>query len=120
MGNTTSSHKSIINMQYSNSEDNAVMGVQHTLIYSINLNKLIRKAGGIIGCGQNDIDMLCKTKAIKKIRQILNDSTHPLHEEYKVIPRSGRVRMPKIRTSRFCNSFVPRSIAWSNENFERK
>ena len=30
------------------------------------LNKLIKKAGGIIGCGQNDIDMLCKTKAIKR------------------------------------------------------
>ena len=84
------------------------------------LNKLIRKAGGIIGCGQNDIDMLCKTKAIKKMRQILNDSTHPLNEDYKVIPRSGRLRMPKIRTSRYCNSFVLRSIAWSNENFERK
>ena len=81
------------------------------------LDKIIRKAGTVVGEKQEDLTSLCKKYTLNKLTDILNDKTHPLHDEFhnRQIERSGSLRVPKSRTCRYANSFVHRSIVLYNE-----
>jgi hypothetical protein len=45
---------------------------------------------------------------------ILNESEHPLHDSYTLLPSGRRFRSIKCRTSRYLKSFVPNSIRMYN------
>jgi hypothetical protein len=45
---------------------------------------------------------------------IIKDSGHPLNCEFKLLPSGRRYGLPKIRTNRFKNSFVPLAIKMIN------
>ena len=76
------------------------------------LDKVIRKASGVVGRVQDNLDILHDRRMTQKLNDILDDATHPLRLEFddRLIQRSGRMRVPKARTSRYSNSFVPRAI----------
>ena len=85
------------------------------------LNKVIRKAGGIIGRTQDDLDTLYDRRTTKKLTVILNDKTHPLRRDFDSLKqdRSNRFRLPVIKTNRYSNSFIPSVIRKHNEKVGR-
>ena len=85
------------------------------------LDRVIRKAGRVIGSEQDDIDTLTDNRIGKKITKIQNDATHPLFSDFDraYSDRSGRYRLPRMRTDRYRNSFVPDSLKKLNSNFNR-
>ena len=74
------------------------------------------RAGRIVGAEQELTETLILHRTKGKTNQILKDTSHPLRNEYdtRLISRSGRYRMPKIKTTRYKNSFIPRSICQLN------
>ena len=66
------------------------------------LDKVIRKASGVVGRVQDNLDILHDRRMTQKLNDILDDATHPLRLEFddRLIQRSGRMRVPKARTTR--------------------
>lgn len=85
------------------------------------LDKVIRKAGGVVGLPQDSFDTLYNRRTTNKLKDILKDDTHPLRQDIdsRRIERSGRFRVPKARTNRYSSSFVPRAISLYNRNVKR-
>ena len=88
---------------------------------SVRFNRLVKKAGKIIGESQDSIEITYNVKAQNKLTKIINDETHPLHTTFDTCRavRSGRFRIPKVKTNRFLNSFVPRAMKIFNSNYSR-
>ena len=86
------------------------------------VDKLIKKAGGVIGRTQDTLDSLYDRRTKNKLTNILNDETHPLRPDFDelTIARSGRFRVPKARTARYSRSFVPRAISGFNSDRKRE
>ena len=78
------------------------------------LQRIVKIASRIIGVDQvSDL-------SLKKIDQILYDSTHPLHLTFLRSSRSsGRILQRKIRTTRYNKSFVPTAIRLFNIRLKR-
>ena len=76
------------------------------------VDKLIRKASGVIGKTQDSLEEICR---------ILEDKTHSLSSTFDsaLIERSGRTRAPKSRTVRYSLSFVPVAIGVFNNSKKR-
>ena len=85
------------------------------------LDKLIRKAGGVIGRKQDDLGTLHDRVVIRKYHKIMSDNTHPLREEFesRKTERSNRFRLPATRTTRYKQSFIPTAIRMHNSNTQR-
>ena len=85
------------------------------------IDRIIRKVEKIIGEGQQRVDSVYQSSLKKKLRQVMGDETHPLHERLmgRVIERSGRLRTYAAGTNRFNNSFIPMAIAQYNSSFRR-
>ena len=47
-------------------------------------------------------------------KKIIDDDTHPLHDLYELLPSGRRYRMPRIRTQRYKDTFLPVSIGFLN------
>jgi hypothetical protein len=79
------------------------------------LHKPLRVSRRLLGS-----DKLCTNEQLYNLQlsqltsNIVNDISHPLHDNFVMLPSGRRYRMPKIRTNRFKNSFVPRAIAMVN------
>ena len=78
------------------------------------LDKIIRKASGVVGRTQDNLDTLYDRRVTNK----LNDITHPLRQELdnRLTVHSGRMRVPKARTVRYSNSFVPQTVSVFNHS----
>ena len=84
------------------------------------IEKLIKKAGYAIGQKQETFDSTYKTLLTDRTFKIINDRTHPLHDELNGrINDSGRMRQLTIKTNRYRNSFLPSAIAIHNDNHSR-
>ena len=85
------------------------------------INKIIEKAGKVIGETQGPFNYILKQRDISNTERILKDTSHPLYDEYdsRLIRRSGRYRIPKCRTNRYKYTFIPRSITHLNETHQR-
>ena len=85
------------------------------------LDKIIKKAGGVVGRKQDDIQTIYLRLVMKKVTNILDDIEHPLFIEFdsRVIERSGRFRAPKTKTTRHKHSFIPTAIQTYNEHFDK-
>ena len=82
-------------------------------------NRIIKTASLAIRKEQEDIAAIHEHKTLSKINKILNDKTYPFYPIYiqQGIERSGRFRLPRIRTNRYMKSFFPTSIKFYNEDF---
>ena len=85
------------------------------------LDKIIKRAGRIIGQCQESLDSVYQQRICSKLVGVMGDCSHPLHDTFqsKMIPRSGRLRAVNSGTDRYKNSFVPRAIIKYNQNFAR-
>ena len=85
------------------------------------MERIIRKAGAMIGVSQESFNDLNDKKVFRKLQSIFKDKTHPLRNELDnlFISRSGRLRLPKIKTERYRHSFIPRAIKIFNLKFSR-
>ena len=86
------------------------------------LDKIIKRASGVVGKKQQDLGTLLTQRNTTKTKTITTDQTHPLYDEYdsRLIARSGRYRIPKARTGRYRDSFIPRTISNLNASFQRQ
>ena len=85
------------------------------------LDKIIKKAGGVVGRKQDDIQTIYKRQVVRKMKAILADRDHPLYSEFdsRLIERSGRFRVVKTKTTRHKHSFIPTAIQMYNEQLDR-
>lgn len=63
----------------------------------------------------DDIQETYTNNVIKLANQIKKDPSHPLFNMYELLPSGRRHRMPRVRTNRFINTFIPTSIKLLNE-----
>ena len=80
------------------------------------LDKIIRKASSVVGKTQDSLDTLYDRRVTKNLQDIMDDPTHPLRQEFdgQLIQRSGRMRVPKARTTRYLTLFVPQAVSHYN------
>ncbi len=80
------------------------------------LDKLIKKASGVVGKTQDSIGQTYHKRVMNKLSGILQDDTHPLRQTFdcRVIERSGRMRTPRSKTARYSDSFVPVAVGLFN------
>ena len=50
----------------------------------------------------------------KFTRKVMADASHPLHDQFKLLPSGRRLNMPALRTSRHRESAVPSAIRLFN------
>ena len=76
------------------------------------LNKITRKPSAVLGRTQDALHALYDRLVTNKLMDILDDPTRPLRHEFdeRLIQRSGRMRVPRARTTRYLNSFVPQAV----------
>ena len=82
------------------------------------LEKVIKKAGGVVGRKQDTLSDMYNGKLIDRLKIILTDETHPMHDELssRQSNRSNRLLAPPAKTSRYLNSFVPSAIRAYNQD----
>ena len=72
-----------------------------------------------MGMPLDSFKTLHEKRLLKKLMQILNDSTHPMRHYFdsRRSNRSGRVLLPKTNTNRFEVLFLPSAPSVFNENY---
>ena len=83
------------------------------------LERVVKVCSKIVGVNLKSLNVLFESRALKKGRKIANDCDHILSEEFDLLPSGKRYRVPKARTLRLKNSFVPRAIALCNSSGRR-
>ncbi|KAK7907688.1 hypothetical protein WMY93_016300 [Mugilogobius chulae] len=80
------------------------------------LNRIIRRAGSVVGLGLDSVEKVVEQRTLAKLRSILSNESQPLypvlsHQRSSV---STRLRSLNCSTDRLKNSFVPHAIRLSN------
>ena len=85
------------------------------------IEKIIKKAGNVVGRRQETFDTLYNRRLTQKLTGILCDNRHPLSVEFesRQSARTAIFRAPKVRTARYGNFFIPRAIKQLNEQAAR-
>ena len=83
------------------------------------LEKIVNKAGHVVGMPLDNFKTLFEKRLFKKLMQILNDPTHPVKHYFgsRRSKRSGRFLLPKTNTNRYKASFLPSALLVFNENY---
>ena len=63
---------------------------------------------------QTTVNELYETCLIKKTRDILKDTSHPLHEFYYAAQSGSRYISERVRTNRYRTTFLPASVTLLN------
>ena len=74
----------------------------------------ITKSGRKLGADVVSLSELYEKSMLQIIEKIMSDVSHPLHGNYVFLRSNRRLAVPVLRTSRFKNSFVPKSIKLYN------
>ena len=77
------------------------------------LEKIVKKAGHVVGMPLDSFRMLYEKTTVKKLMQILNDPTHSVrhHFDSRRSNRNGRFLLPKTNTNRYKASFLPSAVS---------
>ena len=78
------------------------------------LDRIVRSASKTIGTTLPTVDELYELYMMKKTRDILKDTSHPLHEFYHVAQSGCRYISERTRTNRYRNTFLPTSVRLLN------
>ena len=62
------------------------------------------------------IEDIYRQRTVSMANKIMKDPKHPLNNEYNYLPSGKRLRVPYTRTSRYRNTFIPRSISLLNSS----
>ena len=80
------------------------------------LNRIIRKAGFVLGSALEPLELVVERRMLHKLLNILDNTSHPLHDvlvKQKSI-FSWRLRQLSCKKDRFRKAFVPTTIALYN------
>ena len=82
------------------------------------LDKLIRRACSVIGMKLDPLVTVAETRTLNKLLDIMDNASHRLHTliNNQRSLFSGRLLLPKCRTNRLKNSFVPQAIRLHNSS----
>ncbi len=80
------------------------------------LSQIVRWSSKLIGESQLSPASLYTRQLQRMTNSILNDDTHPLNDEFKLLPSRRRFVFPYCRTKRYKNSFVPAAITQLNKD----
>uniref|UniRef100_A0A8C8DHE5 Reverse transcriptase domain-containing protein n=1 Tax=Oryzias sinensis TaxID=183150 RepID=A0A8C8DHE5_9TELE len=80
------------------------------------LNKLIRRAGSVIGCKMDTFESVMERITLNKLVSIMDNPEHPLHPvlDGQRSSFSNRLRQLRCHTNRFRRSFIPHPIGLYN------
>lgn len=56
------------------------------------------------------LENLYQKNVINQVKKIMKDDSHPLHQQYKFLPSGRRLCTPLQKTTRYKNSFIPKSV----------
>ena len=81
------------------------------------INKLIRKAGSVLGVTLEPLELIVQKRMLHKLMKMMEDSSHPLHDT--VIKQqsvfSERLLQVRCKTERYKRSFLPAAISLHNK-----
>ena len=81
------------------------------------INKLIRKAGSVLGGTLETLEMIVQKRMLHKLMEMMEDSSHPLHntliKQQSVF--SERLLQVRCKTERYRRSFLPAAISLHNK-----
>ena len=80
------------------------------------LQRVVRTAEKIIGNGTSlpSLDNIYTTRCKRKAHNIIEDTSHPAHTLFQLLPSNKRYRSIKSRTTRLSNSFFPQAVRLLN------
>ncbi len=86
------------------------------------LNKLVRKASSVVGLELDSLESVAERRMKDKIKAILENPSHPLHDELWQMGSSfsHRIIPPRCKTERFRRSFVPAAIRLHNSSGDHR
>ena len=77
---------------------------------------IVKVSGNIAGVNLNVLNRLYNVGTIKKTESILADPSHPLFNDFLLLPSGHRYSMLKCRTNRLKNKLVAAAIGLSNNS----
>ncbi|TWW80175.1 hypothetical protein D4764_10G0012050 [Takifugu flavidus] len=82
------------------------------------LNKLIKKAGSVVGCRLANLDEVVKDRMVLKLRTIMDNPSDPFHNTVDKLRSSFSNKLPQPRCSkeRYRKSFLPSAIKLYNSS----
>jgi hypothetical protein len=82
------------------------------------LNKLIRKAGSVIGCNLDTLEAVVERRMLNKLLAILDNPDHPLHPllDRQRSSFSNRLIQLHCHKDRYRKSFLPSAITLFNKS----
>ena len=86
-----------------------------TLKNKNSLNQIVKWSSRLIGEQQPNVETLYTKQVQRLTSSILNDSSHSLHTEFQLLPSGRRFIIPRCKTKRHKNSFVPAAITLRNK-----
>ncbi len=78
------------------------------------LQRFVQTARHIVGGELPSLQDIYTRRCIRKARRITNDSSHPSHRLFSLLPSGRRLRSIRSRTSRLRDSFFPQAIRLMN------
>ncbi len=80
------------------------------------LNKLIKKAGSVVGTRLAPLEEVVRDRMLGKIKAIMDNVSHPLHSTLDGLTscHSQRLRQPRCTRERYSASFLPEAIRLYN------
>ncbi len=78
------------------------------------LQRVVQTARHIVGGELPSLQDIYTRRCIRKARRIINDSSHPSHRLFSLLPSGRRLRSIRSRTSRLRDSFFPQAIRLMN------
>ena len=82
--------------------------------------RIMRIASKVAGVKFSSLEEIYNTQLLKKAKSISRDETHPLNQEYKLLPSGLRLTVPPATKNRYKFSFVPLSIRALNAKEKRR
>ncbi len=79
------------------------------------LKQVTKTAENIIGLPLPSLDDIFQTRCLRRANSTLQDTTHPSHHLFTLLPSGRRFRAFRARTSRLQNSFIPQAITELNK-----
>jgi len=79
------------------------------------LTSVVLKAQKIIGSELPALSSLNRTRLQRRAQRIIQDSTHPAHNLFELLPSGRRYRVIRSKTERMKNSLFCRAVLALNE-----
>ena len=83
------------------------------------LQKCVREAGKIVGADQESIIYNYNKASFNSALSISNDKQHPLSHYFQLLPSGRRYNVPRNRTNRHRNTFIPAGIKLVNDKLSK-